>query len=96
MTDAIGCLEVLRATFEESRRSTIATVEDISMKKTAYGLGLLTLLIAGAVAAQGSAPSRDDRVLIVTASNTTNGIYGNEAAHPSPSGRHRVEQTTKK
>jgi hypothetical protein len=41
------------------------------MKKAAYGLGLLTLLIAGAVVAQGNAPSRDDQALIVTATNTT-------------------------
>ncbi len=40
------------------------------MKKAAYGLGLLTLFIAGAVAAQGSVTQRDDQALIVTASNT--------------------------
>lgn len=40
------------------------------MKKAAYGLGLLTLFIAGAVAAQGNATQRDDQALIVTASNT--------------------------
>ena len=41
------------------------------MKKSACGMGLLSLIIAGAVAAQGTSSSRDDQALIVTASNTT-------------------------
>ncbi|GLQ45361.1 hypothetical protein GCM10007862_04120 [Dyella lipolytica] len=41
------------------------------MKKAVCGLGLLTLLIAGTVAAQSNTSSRDDHALIVTASNTT-------------------------
>jgi hypothetical protein len=41
------------------------------MKKAACGVGLLSLIMAGAVAAQGTSSSRDDQALIVTASNTT-------------------------
>ncbi|WP_143525975.1 hypothetical protein [Rhodanobacter sp. C05] len=41
------------------------------MKRTVRGMGLLSLMIAGAVAAQGTSPSRDGQALIVTASNTT-------------------------
>ncbi|SFS18841.1 hypothetical protein SAMN05216570_3830 [Dyella sp. OK004] len=52
------------------------------MKKSACGIGLLSLLIAGAVAAQGAAFSGDDQPLIVTASNTTQ----NKLMIYSPSG----------
>jgi len=41
------------------------------MKKSACGIGLLSLIIAGGVAAQGTPPSGDDQALVVTASNTT-------------------------
>ena len=41
------------------------------MKKAAYSLGFLSLLIAGAVTAHGATSSRDANALIVTASNTT-------------------------
>ena len=41
------------------------------MKRAAWGMGLLSLIIAGAVAAQGTSSSRNDQALIVTASNTT-------------------------
>jgi len=41
------------------------------MKKSACGMGLLSLFIAGAVAAQSASPSSDGQALIVTASNTT-------------------------
>ncbi|MEY2183696.1 hypothetical protein AB7878_14830 [Rhodanobacter humi] len=41
------------------------------MKKSACGIGLLSLIIAGGVAAQGTSPSGDDQALVVTASNTT-------------------------
>jgi hypothetical protein len=40
------------------------------MKKAAYGLGLLALVVAGAVAAQEPSSPSDDQALIVTASNT--------------------------
>jgi hypothetical protein len=41
------------------------------MKKTVCGMGLLSLMIAGTVAAQGASSSIDNQALIVTASNTT-------------------------
>lgn len=41
------------------------------MKRAACGMGLLSLIIAGAVAAQGTSSSGNDQALIVTASNTT-------------------------
>lgn len=41
------------------------------MRKSAYGLGLLTLIIAGAVSAQSATSSQDGDALVVTASNTT-------------------------
>ncbi|WP_189439183.1 hypothetical protein [Rhodanobacter panaciterrae] len=41
------------------------------MKKAACGVGLLSLVIAGAVAAQGAPSSNNQQSLIVTASNTT-------------------------
>lgn len=41
------------------------------MNKAACGMGLLSLIIAGTVAAQGTSSSRNDQALIVTASNTT-------------------------
>ncbi|GAB2555023.1 hypothetical protein [Rhodanobacter koreensis] len=41
------------------------------MKKAACGVGLLSLIVAGAVAAQGASSSNNQQALIVTASNTT-------------------------
>lgn len=46
-------------------------MKDTHMKKTACGMGLLALLVAGGAVAQGASPSRDDQALVVTASNTT-------------------------
>jgi hypothetical protein len=65
-----GHLEVLPTTSNQvviPNRS----VEDTHMKKSACGMGLLSLFIAGTVAAQGASSSSDDQALIVTASNAT-------------------------
>ena len=42
------------------------------MKTVIYGIGVLSMLVAGSVAAQDDARSSDTHTLIVTASNTTN------------------------
>lgn len=42
------------------------------MKTISYGIGALSLIIAGAAAAQGGDGSNDLQTLIVTASNTPN------------------------
>jgi hypothetical protein len=40
------------------------------MKKSVCGMGLLSLMVVGGAAAQGTSSSRDDQALVVTASNT--------------------------
>jgi hypothetical protein len=41
------------------------------MKISTFGIGALSLIVAGAAAAQSDHPSNNDRTLVVTASNTT-------------------------
>jgi hypothetical protein len=53
------------------------------MKTVIYGIGVLSMIVAGSVAAQDDARSSDGRTLIVTASNTTNNqllIYNSQGA----------------
>jgi hypothetical protein len=53
------------------------------MKKVIYGIGVLSMMVAGSVAAQDDARSSDTHTLIVTASNTTNNqllIYNTKGA----------------
>ncbi len=53
------------------------------MKTVIYGIGVLSMMVAGAVAAQDGASSSDTHALIVTASNTTNNqllIYNTKGA----------------